>query len=93
MLTLLLACASSPSPDTSDTSGTTAPKMTEAECELEDGEFLVYVGTDLPPAAVIYVGGDSEGVPVWRVADSVAYREGVFHISPTIYTRCLAYIQ
>jgi hypothetical protein len=93
MLALLLACASTPSPDTSDTSGT-APKMIEAECELSGPEFLVPGYTDLPPAAVIYLGAEADDGSIgWRLAQSVAYVDGVLHISAGTSTRCLAYIQ
>lgn len=98
MIALLFACASTPSPDSADTSATTMPKMTKADCALEDGEFLVYAGSDLPPAAVIYMGsvisdgGEFDGTMGWRVAESVSYRGGVFHIPPA-GTECLAYIQ
>lgn len=100
MLLFLLACASADAPadDSADTSATTMPKMTKADCALEDGEFLVYAGSDLPPAAVIYMGsvisdgGEFDGTMGWRVAESVSYRGGVFHIPPA-GTECLAYIQ
>ena len=98
MIALLFACASTPSPDSTDTSATTMPKMTKADCALEDGEFLVYAGSALPPAAMIYMGsvisdgGEFDGTMGWRVAESVSYRGGVFHIPPA-GTECLAYIQ
>jgi hypothetical protein len=91
---MLFACASPGlSGDDSADTATGAPKMIERPCERVDQEFVVEVGSTLPPPATIYLGVAQDGVLVWRPADSVGYRAGAFHALATIYTDCLAYVQ
>jgi len=99
MIALLFACASTPSPDSTDTSATTMPKMVEAACELDGTRFVVDVGDDMPPAVVIWVGvttedpGSGELVTGWHSPTSLNYQDGILYVTRTNETLCQAWVQ
>lgn len=99
MIALLFACASTLSPDSTDTSATTMPKMVEATCEMESTRFVVDVGDEAPPAAVIWLGatvedaGSGELVTGWHTPTSISYQDGVLYAARTNETLCQAWVQ